>query len=92
MAQPEFAVLADVTAAVLQQLTRLWVTLWGSIRVLPSEVQTPTSAPQITGRHRGRAAGVPAGEGSGLIDFPQVWTDAVDNGVQEIIEDRKSVV
>jgi len=88
MAQPEFAIMAATTAVVLRRLTRLWVALWGSIRVLPSEVPGPTGmAPSGTAGVRsrltppeGRQGGAPA------IDFPPVWTNAVDESVQDVID------
>ena len=83
MAQPEFAVLEAVTASVLQRLTRLWVTLFGGIRVLPSEGSGPGVRPVAVSILLS-ANGVAAPER--LIDFPQVWTDSVDEGLQEIID------
>lgn len=88
MATPELAALPVITARVLRRLTTLWVTLWGSVRVLPSSAAG--SSPQ--GRESLSPAGVaperrasPTGD-AGPIDFPQVWTDAVDDGVSEVIE------
>lgn len=84
MAQLEFAIMATTTKAVLRRLTRLWVTLFGSIRVLPSDVAVPTP------RRIPRGAVAPEQRtsltGDGGIDFPPVWTDAIDTGVQEIID------
>lgn len=83
MAQPEFAVMEQVTAGVLQRLTRLWVALFGGIRKLPVPPSTrPSAAESDTAR---RTASHSLADG-GTIDFPQVWTDAVDNGLQEIID------
>lgn len=79
MAQPEFAILAATTASVLKRLTRLWTRLFGSIREVPSI--TPTSAAALTSVAR---TGIAAPELA--IDFPQVWTDSVDEGLQEIID------
>jgi hypothetical protein len=100
MAQPEFAIMAATTAAVLRRLTRLWVTLYGSIGTLPGTGQNSRSLSgrdaglALTGtgpasrlgtfaahsRRRAAVSDVPA------IDFPPVWADAVDAGVQEIID------
>jgi len=99
MAQPEFAIMAATTAAVLRRLTRLWVTLYGSIGTLPGTGQNSRSP---SGRDAGLAL-TGTGPASRLgarrvtppegrqgraptIDFPPVWTDAVDQGVQEIID------
>lgn len=99
MAQPEFAIMTALTAETLRRLTRLWVTLWGSVSVLPSEASP--SAPGQSARRRaeeqspgpGRRAGAhatdPARKTAGdvpAIDFPQVWTDAVDESVQDVID------
>lgn len=86
MAQPEFAVMTATTAAVMTRLTRLWVALWGSIRTLPGAV--PANPVE---RARGGAGNAPSGSGLALplgdaIDFPPEWTDAVDDGVAEIID------
>lgn len=86
MAQPEFAIMTATTAAVLRRLTRLWVLLFGSIQVLPSEVVLPEPF-DVAGTPTANAGARPArGLGAPAIDFPQVWTDAVDNGVDEIID------
>ena len=99
MAQPEFAIMAVTTAAVLRRLTRLWVALYGSIGTLPGTGQNSRSP---SGRDAGLAL-TGTGPASRLgarrvtppegrqgraptIDFPPVWTDAVDQGVQEIID------
>jgi hypothetical protein len=100
MATPEMVALPAITAGVLKRLTRLWVTLWGSVRtmpgaapveqdsqarrsgaarVLPSRVPAPTAVP-IPGRAPGGAAL------GGAIDFPQVWTTSVDDGLAEVID------
>lgn len=84
MAQPEFAVMTATTAAVLTRLTRLWVALWGSIRVVPSGGSGPGVRPDaamiLVSATGGAAPGRPA------FDFPSEWTDAVDDGVAEIID------
>jgi hypothetical protein len=94
MATPELAALPVITARVLRRLTTLWVTLWGSVRVLPSSaVPGPTAGqgaryvlrPGTAAVDRRQGLNRP-GEGSAAIDFPQVWTDAVDDGVSEVIE------
>jgi len=98
MAQPEFAIMTATTAAVLRRLTRLWVVLYGSIGTLPGTGQNSRSP---LGRSAGAAltgiapalrsgAGGPVTAGGETpapsIDFPPIWTDAVDQGVQEIID------
>lgn len=86
MAQPEFAVMTATTTAVLTRLTRLWVALWGSVRVVPSEAaRGPVEAGRpaqagVAVRRSANLVGAPA------IDFPPEWTDAVDDGVAEIID------
>lgn len=78
MDQPEFEMLGQVTAAVLKKLTQLWVRLFGGVRVLPSEA----AAGAQSGRTRVRTASTqPAAP-----DFPPEWTDAVDEGLTEIID------
>lgn len=79
MATPELAALPMVTTRVLRRLTRLWVAFWGSVRVLPSSSLLPGLA-DVAGSPTRREPGAPA------IDFPPEWTDAVDDGVAEIIE------
>jgi hypothetical protein len=86
MAQPEFAVMTAATTAVLRRLMRLWVTLYGSIQVLPS-----AAAGSPRQRRVGEGGVAPERRVSSTgdaspIDFPQVWTDSVDSGVQEIID------
>jgi hypothetical protein len=71
--------LSVITARVLKRLTTLWVQLWGSVGVLPSAVPAPTAVTIPVRASGGAALG-------GAIDFPQVWTDAVDDGVSEVIE------
>lgn len=71
-------VLAQVTASVLRALTRVWVRLFGSVNALPlpdgpDGAQTSPDAGER----------VPSEPG---IDFPQVWTDAVDDGLTEIVD------
>jgi hypothetical protein len=84
MAQPEFAVMEQVTAAVLRRLTQLWVRLFGGVRVRPGVPAEHVLSPaQIRNLPAGLSLAV-SGEVS--IDFPQLWTDAVDNGVQEVID------
>jgi hypothetical protein len=78
MDQPEFDVLGQVTAAVLRKLTTLWVRLFGGVRVLPSNVV----AGALTGPTRVR----PAPTQPATPDFPPEWTDAVDEGLAEIID------
>jgi hypothetical protein len=82
MATPELVALPVITARVLRRLTQLWVQLFGSIRVLPSAV--------VAGRVRNPGEPVrlrlPQERGPATpIDFPQVWTDAVDDGLAEVI-------
>lgn len=84
MAQPEFAVMTATTAAVLTRLTRLWVALWGSIRTLPGAGQDSQSVTGA-GAHAADTARKTAGDAP-AIDFPPEWTDAVDDGVAEIID------
>jgi hypothetical protein len=79
MATPEMVALPAITAGVLKRLTRLWVTLWGSVRVLPSAVPAPTAV-AIPARASGGAVL------GGVIDFPQVWTTSVDDGLAEVID------
>lgn len=96
MAQPEFAIMAATTAAVLRRLTRLWVTLWGSIQVVPSGArprapgESARSGAEEQSLRPGRRRAAPAEQNSqspaGAIDFPPVWTDAVDEGLTEIID------
>jgi len=80
----EMLLMQQLTQQLLAKLTRLWVALYGSVTVLPSDVAAPTRKP-VSGR------GVAPEQrqsltGGGGINFPQVWTDAVDNGVQSIID------
>jgi len=109
MAQAEFHVMTATTRAVLAQLTRVWVMLYGSIRNRPAPSgEAVDEAPEPAAGDAGGAAAAfrrytrfalitpatrPAPRGVRLealtdphVDFPQVWTDAVDNGVQEIID------
>jgi hypothetical protein len=78
MAQPEFAILSVTAVAVFRRLTRMWTRLFGSIRAVPSENASGVAVTSVA------RTGIAAPEVS--IDFPQVWTDAVDTGVQEIID------
>lgn len=85
MAQPEFAVMAATTAAVLRRLTRLWGALWGSVRVLPSDIAVPTPRSVNPGGVAPESRASRTGDGE-TIDFPPEWTDTVDDGVAEIID------
>lgn len=86
MATPEMVALPAITAGVLKRLTRLWVTLWGSVRVLPSG-----SAGSPRQRRVGEGGVAPERRASSTgdtspIDFPQVWTTSVDDGLAEVID------
>jgi hypothetical protein len=87
MATPELVALPVITARVLRRLTQLWVALFGSISVLPSQVPAaPGMEPvrAMAGAQRPEAR--PADASAPGIDFPQVWTDAVDSGLAEVID------
>lgn len=84
MAQPEFAIMTATTAAVLRRLTRLWVTLWGSIATLPGAGQNSHSPGR--GRTDVQVGSAGARTPAPTIDLPPVWTDAVDEGLTEIID------
>jgi hypothetical protein len=79
MATPELVALPVITASVLRRLTRLWVTLYGSIRRLPG------AAPARQDSQSGSDAGA-APSRTPVIDFPPVWTTSVDDGVTEVID------
>jgi hypothetical protein len=86
MAQPEFAIMTATTAAVLRRLTRLWVTIWGSIGTLPrtgSVSQLPGAG--ALAAHSGTRV-LAATSSAPTFSFPPVWTDALDRGVDEIID------
>jgi hypothetical protein len=85
MATPEMVALPVITASVLKRLTRLWVALWGSVRVLPSSAVGPAA---VTGSRRVASTSPATGSvpGPSTIDFPQVWTTSVDDGLAEVID------
>lgn len=80
MAVPELEALAAVTARVFRRLRGLYVLLFGSISAKPS--------PSTVERRRSSAPDkrTEIKPSQSTIDFPQVWTDAVDNGLTEIID------
>jgi hypothetical protein len=90
MATPELAALPVITKRVLKRLTTLWVRLFGSVRTMPGAAPAEQDS---QARHAGAALDKGAagssvrGEGpAATIDFPQVWTDAVDDGLAEVIQ------
>lgn len=81
---PEMVALPVITARVLRRLTQLWVALFGSVSVLPSTAPAPTAVSIRVSATRGAALG--GAKPAAPIDFPQVWTDAVDSGLAEVID------
>lgn len=94
MSVGELALMTALTQQLLTRLTRLWVTLFGSVTVLPSEAamrpveagraaaRTPVSAP---GGHAG-AGRTQLRDGPAPIDFPPVWHDTVDDGLRAVLD------
>lgn len=104
MATPEMVALPAITAGVLKRLTRLWVTLWGSVRTMPGAAPVEQDS---QARRSGAARVLPSGSSASaprqsagrraeeqspgpgrrtIIDFPQVWTTSVDDGLAEVID------
>lgn len=84
MSVGELALMTQLTQQLLRRLTRLWVALYGSVTVLPSDVAVPTRKP-VSGR------GVAPEQrqsltGDGGIDFPPVWHDTVDDGLRAVLD------
>lgn len=81
MAQPEVDTLAQLVRDLLASWTKLWVQLFGDVRTLPG------AAPAGENRSSERFGLSPdAGAAPSHIDFPAVWTGAVDDGLAEIID------
>jgi len=88
MDTPEFAQLRAVTAAVTARLRKLYVRLFGSTKNKPTVVQTTQSTVES---RRSKAPDnrlkIKPSQNVRVEDlFPQVWTDTVDEGLDEIID------
>lgn len=84
MSVGELALMTALTQQLLTRLTRLWVTLFGSVTVLPSDVAVPTRKPVS---ERGVAPEQRTSlTGDGGIDFPPVWHDTVDDGLRAVLD------